>query len=451
MTPEQQKLTEMSSREFDELDSETRSLAEKFYENTPQEWGFEKLDNIVDDFIDYRGKTPPKADDGIHMLSAANIKNGFILPERKEKFVSEETYEEWTTRGKPTKGDVVITTEAPVGEVGIIRTDEKFLTAQRLITMRVGEGLDPRYLKFCLQYERTQKQLESYSSGTTVSSFNQTDLRNTVIPIPPISEQIVIGRILDNFERKIILNQQINQNLEKLAQTIFQEWFVDFGPYDKFKDSERGPIPENFKVSSLTDIADVVLGGTPNSSEDSYWGGEIVWAKAKDVSNEEEAFISSTEKNITQQGLEESSTEIAPENSTIITARGTVGELAMPAFDMAINQSCYSLVSERDKDRYFVYFLMDAILNNLMSRTHGTVFDTITKSTLNEQDVVLPPESDREQFYTQVRPLMEQIKENQRENKNLEKLREAMLPELVSGEVRVDDIRLDDLDIGNEV
>jgi len=165
----------------------------------------------------------------------------------------------------------------------------------------------------------------------------------------------------------------------------------------------------------------------------------------------QEAFISETEKNITEKGLEESSTEIAPKNSTIITARGTVGELAMPAFDMAINQSCYSLVAESEEDRYFIYFLMDAILNNLMSRTHGTVFDTITKRTLNEQDVVLPPMVDREEFHYQVQPLMEQIKENQRENRNLEKLRDTLLPKLMSSEIRVNDINLEDLEVSSEV
>ncbi|MFC7027870.1 restriction endonuclease subunit S [Halomicroarcula sp. GCM10025710] len=185
-----------------------------------RELGIWEADDLVENFIDYRGKTPPKADEGIHMLSAANIKDGFILPKRKEKFASKETFEEWTTRGVPKKGDVVITTEAPVGEVGIIRTEEPFLTAQRLITMRVAECLDSRYLKFCLQYQKTQNQLESYASGTTVSSFNQTDLRNTVIPLPPISEQKKIGYILDNIEKKITVNKQVNQLLGTCPVTL---------------------------------------------------------------------------------------------------------------------------------------------------------------------------------------------------------------------------------------
>lgn len=451
MTSEQQKLSEVAAEEFEDLDDETRSLAEKFYSNQATDWSFAKLDDLVDNFIDYRGKTPPKSEDGYHMLSAANIKDGFILPSRKEKFVSKETYDEWTTRGKPKKNDVIVTTEAPVGEVGIIRTDETFLPAQRLITMRTGSNLDSKYLKFCLQHERTQKQLESYASGTTVRSFNQTDLRNTVIPLPQLSEQKKIGEILDNIERKILTNKELNEDLEEAAKTIFKHQFVDFEPYDDFQESKKGKIPEGFSISGLTDIADIVLGGTPDSDEDSYWGGEVVWAKAKDVSSEEEAFISDTEKNITQKGLDESSTEIAPRNSTIITARGTVGELAMPAFDMAINQSCYSLVGEREEDRYFIYFLMDAILNNLMSRTHGTVFDTITKRTLNEQDIVLPPKEEREKFYKQVEPLMSQIKENQEENRNLKKLRDTLLPNLMSGEIRVNDISLDDLEVDGEV
>lgn len=309
----------------------------------------------------------------------------------------------------------------------------------------------PEFVYYFFKSDIGRNEIMKIVRQTSVSGIAQSDLKEVEVPVPPKQTQQVIVEYLSTIDKKIRVNEQINSLLEQIVKEIFQNWFVDFGRYSEFKEEDGEEIPTEFQVSKLTDITEIVLGGTPDSDEDSYWDGDIIWAKAKDVSNEQEAFISETEKNITEKGLEESSTEVAPKNSTIITARGTVGELAMPAFDMAINQSCYSLVAERKEDRYFVYFLMNAILNNLMSRTHGTVFDTITKRTLNEQSVILPPEKDRTEFHNQVEPLMEQIKENQRENRNLKDLRDTLLPKLMAGEVRVNDISLDDLEVSSEV
>ncbi|WP_248896096.1 restriction endonuclease subunit S [Haloplanus halobius] len=411
-----------------------------------------ELRDATTHIVDSEHKSAPEIEEGYPYVKTSDIENGRIHFE-DVSYVGEESYEEWTRRLNPEPGDIVLTREAPVGRVGIVPEGKQICLGQRTVLIRPNpEILDNQFLRYLLLTDEVQNRFEALSTGSTVDHLNLSDLRSFELrDLPRLEDQKKIGTILSYFDEKIKTNQKINSLLEEVARSLFEYRFVDFEPYDSFKDSERGQIPDEFEVAGLTDITDVVLGGTPDSSEDSYWGGDIVWAKAKDVSNEQEAFISETEKNITEKGLEESSTEIAPKNSTIITARGTVGELAMPAFDMAINQSCYSLVSEREEDRYFVYFLMDAILNNLMSRTHGTVFDTITKRTLNEQDVVLPPEEDRAKFHDQVTATIEQIRENQIENRNLESLRDTLLPKLVSGEVRVNDISLDDLEVGSEV
>ncbi|EMA15195.1 type I restriction enzyme ZgaDII, S subunit [Haloarcula marismortui ATCC 33800] len=183
----------------------------------------------------------------------------------------------------------------------------------------------------------------------------------------------------------------MNQTLENLAQAIFEGHFVEFEPYNDFKETEKGPIPSEFEVANLPALMNIVLGGTPKSDVDEYYGGDITWAKAKDVSQETEAFISSTEKSITETGLEESSAELVPEGTTVITARGTVGETALTPYEMATNQTCYGLVPENNQEKYFLYFLVKTHIERLRSRTHGTVFDTINMNTLREQEIILPP------------------------------------------------------------
>lgn len=422
------------------LDPQSQTLAEEFFGEIPSSWTFVTLDDCVDKFLDYRGKTPPKADQGIPYISAANIKNGFLKPERKESFVSEETYEEWTNRGEPSKEDVIVTTEAPVGEVAIVRDNNLYCTARRLITLRAGDSIDSKYLKYALQYDRTQKEFDSFAAGTTVQSITQTNLRATVIPKPPLEEQRKIGEILYNIEEKILSNREINPLLEEIAKSVFVNSFVEFSEYDEFKETEKGTIPNSFEIENLPVLMDIVLGGTPDSDKDDYWGGQITWAKAKDVSQESDAFISNTEKTITELGLEESSAELVPEGTTVITARGTVGETALTPVEMATNQTCYGLVPKDPDEKYFLYFLVTTLIERLKSRTHGTVFDTINMNTLREQEILLPPKEDRIRFDEKVDPFMELIKNNHQETSNLLEMRGNLVTELISGRLRVNDI-----------
>lgn len=449
MTSEQQKISDIVSEDFDQLDDELQSLAKKFYSNTPEEWGFTKLDDVVENFIDYRGKTPPKSESGIHMISAANIKDGFILRQREEKFVSEETYDEWTTRGIPTKGDVIVTTEAPVGEVGLIREEEPLLPTQRLITMRPGDGLSSTYLKFCLQYERTQKQLESYAGGTTVSSFNQTDLRNTVIPLPSLSEQQKIGKILDNVERKIELNHQINERLEKAADAVYEAWFVDFKPFDKFKQTKQGEIPYSFEMGNLSDVAKIdhsridpsenpkvnyhlysFSGHDENKLPKRELGGEI--NSQKYSVSDCTVLVSKLNPRIPRAWRVKS----APQNAISSTEFVNLS----PPEEEVLN-FVYSVTRSNDFQSY---------LESHTTGTSGSHQRVKQKDILN-YTLPLPSKTKLREFDSIISPMYDRIEHNRMEDRRLRKLIGVLLPKLMSGEIRVDDISLDDLEVDSEV
>lgn len=446
MTSEQQKISEIRDKNFQQLDSETRSLADQFYSNSPENWGFGKLDEFVENFIDYRGKTPPKADEGIHMLSAANIKNGFVLPKRKEKFVSEETYNEWTTRGIPDNGDVIVTTEAPVGEVGIIRSGEIFLTAQRLITMRSGKRLDSHYLKFCLQYERTQKQLESYASGTTVSSFNQTDLRNTVIPLPSLPEQRKIGSILDNLEQKVNTNKETCAILEKIARTLFRSWFIDFEPYSEFKDSECGMIPESFEVGTLGELMEKKterIDAEKMSSSTSYISLKHMpeesmildnWGHAEDISSQKYKF----------------------ERGDILF--GKLRPYFCKVGPAPVDGVCSTdiLVINPKQDELWKDFLIfqlsnDSFIDYCDKVSTGTRMPRVGWKDMCEYQIPIPSEEAVKKFHEHIQPILEVVVSNIHESRDLEQIRDTLLPKLMSGEIRVNNISLDDLEVSNEV
>lgn len=241
----------------------------------PQDWRTMTLESAMEAIIDYRGKSPQKTSSGIALITARVVKGGRILP--PDEFIAPEDYDEWMRRGLPLPGDVLITTEAPLGEVAQI-DHRKVALAQRIIALRGKAGvLDNTFLKFLLQSAPLQAALRSRSTGTTVSGIRQSELRQVLLPIPPFEEQRIIAHILGTMDDKIELNRKMNETLGAMARALFKSWFVDFDPVrakaesrdpvlpahiaalfpDSFEDSELGAIPTGWKLMSLPQVIDV--------------------------------------------------------------------------------------------------------------------------------------------------------------------------------------------------
>ena len=186
------------------------------------------LEDCMEVIIDYRGKTPQKTSVGIPLITAKIVKGGSIDP--PDEFISINDYRAWMSRGIPKIGDIIITTEAPLGEVAQLKSEHVAL-AQRIITLRGKTNLlDNTFLKFLLLSQHVQNQLYSRASGTTVLGIKQSELRKILLCFPPLEEQRAIAHILGTLDDKIELNRRTNETLEAMAQALFKFWFVDFGP-----------------------------------------------------------------------------------------------------------------------------------------------------------------------------------------------------------------------------
>ncbi|MFX6098432.1 restriction endonuclease subunit S, partial [Acinetobacter baumannii] len=163
--------------------------------------------------------------------------------------------------------------------------------------------------------------------------------------------------------------------------------------------------PKGWRTASFTDVTTVISGGTPKTSISEYWGGEIPWFSVVDAPKPSEVFVIGTEKNISAVGLENSPTKLLSVGTTIISARGTVGRLALVGTEMAMNQSCYGLRGKVG-DSYFTYFRACLLVDSLQQRAHGSVFDTITRDTLSSISVVQPDEAVIFAFEDKVSPFM---------------------------------------------
>ena len=323
--------------------------------------------------------------------------------------------------------------------------------------------LHRRFLRFFLTSSLFQEQIRALASGSVQVNYGPTHLRQVWICVPPLPEQRAIAHVLGTLDDKIELNRRRNETLEQMARALFKSWFVDFDPvrakmegrwragqslpglparlYDLFPsrlvDSDLGEIPEKWKVGALNDAIEILSGGTPKTSIQEYWDGGIPWYTAKDAPFLSDISVLTTERTISQAGVDHSSTNVLPVGTTVITARGTVGRLACLGVPMAMNQTCYGLRGTSGYPDYFTYWNVRNTVGDLRARTHGTIFDTITRETFKVAETVLAPPSVAEAFESALEPSMKRILSNLTESRALAAQRDALLPWLVSGELRL--------------
>ena len=220
------------------------------------------IGELIEALIDYRGKTPPKSDSGVPLITAKVIKGGVILDEPRE-YIAEEIYDSWMRRGLPMSGDILITTEAPLGEVAQVGHNARIALAQRVILLRPDSALvDPQFLFHYLRSPEARVRLLRRASGTTVSGIRQPELCAVEVPLLARSAQEVVGRILDDLDALTENNRQRIEALEEMARTIYREWFVRFR-YSGHEsatlvDSSLGPIPEGWRLGIIAEIVDLV-------------------------------------------------------------------------------------------------------------------------------------------------------------------------------------------------
>ena len=395
------------------------------------------LENLLDKLIDYRGKTPKKTLSGIPLVTAKIVKNGTI--NGYTEYIAEEDYEKWMVRGFPKVGDVILTTEAPLGEVALLK-EEKVALAQRIVCLRGKDNvLDNTYLKYYLQSGKGQKSLSARESGTTVTGIKQAELRRVDIEYPTYDDQRRIASILSSLDLKIELNNKINADLEEMAQTIFKNWFVDFEPFKdgKFVDSELGMIPEGWKVGRLDEIADVVGGSTPSKAKPEYYTQKgIAWLTPKDLSNHPAVYTSRGEIDITEEGYNSTSTKLMPKGTILFTSRAPIGYISIAQNDICTNQGFKSLVPKK-AGTCFLYCFLKYVTPEIENKSTGSTFKEASGSLMKSLQVIMPEQKVFEDFETIVSPLFARIESLEKENSRLSLLRDTLLPRLMSGEIEV--------------
>jgi len=406
----------------------------------------------------YRAKNEELSSSGLPFARAGNINDGFRFDDA-DHFPEDGLERVGNKVSQP--GDVVFTSKGTVGRFAFVRSSTpRFIYSPQLCFWRslAPSLIDPRFLFFWMFGREFFVQFKGVAGQTDMAEYvSLTDQRRMHITLPPLAEQRAIARILCTLDDKIELNRRMNATLEAMARALFKSWFVDFDPVrakaegrdpglpkpladlfpTTFVQSEVGSIPAGWSIGPILERAALLSGGTPKTDRPEYWGGDILWASARDVSQCGEAFLVSTERTITREGVEQSSTQLVPAFATIVVARGaTTGRMALTGREMAMNQTCYAL-SSREGTPFALYSSIRHEIDGLVHAAHGSVFDTITTSTFAASRVVLPPTAMLTAYEGIAAPLFRRILAATEEARVLAVVRDALLPKLLSGELRV--------------
>ncbi|HOV43028.1 MAG TPA: restriction endonuclease subunit S [Syntrophothermus lipocalidus] len=382
------------------------------------------IDEVTETLIDYRGKTPKKTDKGIKLITAKVIKDGFIINGNHE-YISEEEYGKWMTRGLPKQGDILITTEAPLGEVARLRTPEKVALAQRVILLRANPNIiDQTYCFYALRSPYVRNELMQRATGTTVLGIKQSELRQVKIPYHPLPAQRKIAAILSAYDDLIENNNRRIRILEEMAQLIYREWFVKFRfpGYEKVRmvDSELGPIPEGWEVKKLGDVLELAYGKALKKNERRK-GTIPVFGSSGVIGYHDEYLVKGP--------------------GIIVGRKGNVGSVFWSNENFYPIDTVFYVITELNLP-YCYHALKEQNFINNDSAVPG-----LSRNQAYLNRIVVPTQEILQKYNDHINPIFSQLYLLDKKNLILRRTRDLLLPKLISGELNVEDL---DIAVGGD-
>jgi type I restriction enzyme S subunit len=418
-------------------------------------WPTLPLEELVENIFDRRGVTPTKLGSdfisaGNRVISAKLIKGSRIdLSADEPRFVNAVTYKKWMSSPLQ-EDDVIMTSEAPLGELAWVRQKLEWCLGQRLFGIRTDkQKLDGRFLFYALQSETVRNDLISRATGTTVTGIRQSELRKVAIPLPPLPEQKRIAGILGALDDKIELNRKMNETLEQMAMTLFKSWFVDFDPVhakaagrqpagmdkatadlfpDSLVDSEMGKIPKGWRVGKLGDIGfNPRRGVQPEdiSADTPYIGLEHMprrcialgeWANSNEAGSGKSEF----------------------KKGEILFGklRPYFHKVGVAPFD-GICSTDILVLSPRSPEWFgllLCHASSDELIRFVDQASTGTKMPRTNWGDISSFKAAIPPESIADKLTSSIVTKVNYIHENLRQSRTLSLLRDSLLPKLLSGE-----------------
>ena len=404
---------------------------------------------------------------GFPIIDGANLR-GFKVTDNVTKFVTEEKARS-LYRSIAKRNDVVVTISGNVGQISYIPFNSKYkeyLVSQR--QFRVTFDTTKVYVPYLIYYFHTiegQHKILSFANQTGVPALAQPlkNFKNIDVQLPPLSKQKQIASILSSLDDKIDCNRRINDNLpwilwmvhvvllllklkndnlEQQAQALFKSWFVDFEPFKggEFVESEMGLIPKGWKVGLLSEIGEIVGGSTPSKAKSQYYTSNgIPWLTPKDLSNSPCKFTAKGEIDITKEGYASCSTKIMPKGTVLFSSRAPIGYVSIAKNEICTNQGFKSVVP-KEAGTAFIYYFLKTSTKDIENKATGSTFKEASGALMKSLPTIIPTKSVLYGFEQIMEPIFRKQETIEDESRRLAQLRDTLLPKLMSGELKVNEL-----------
>lgn len=391
------------------------------------------------------GEIHPKGGDfvasGVPFLMASDINNG-VVDYSSCKFITVKQAD-GLRKGFAKNGDVLLTHKATIGRTAIVQYHGHpyvMLTPQvTYYRVRNRQRLSNRYLRYYFESSFFQSLLGQWAgAGATRAYLGITEQGKLPVVLPPYEKQKKISAVLSAYDDLIENNRRRIALLERMAEQLYREWFVRFRfpGYQQAK-FEKG-IPRGWESLPSSEVFEVMSGGTPKTDVATHWNGDIPFFTPKDAP--EDFYALDTEKKVSPSGLAACNSKLYPKDTIFITARGTVGKLALALRDMVMNQSCYALAPKSVEVPFFHFLALKAAVSTIKGVSNSGVFDNIVVDTFKIVPILLPSDDLLRNFNKLIAPTFDQVASLLSANVPLAKTRDLLLPRLISGKLRVDEL-----------
>ncbi|MEG3058989.1 restriction endonuclease subunit S [Anaerorhabdus sp.] len=415
------------------------------------EWKEYQLGEILN-FIDGdRGKNYPGKEDFFEnayclFLNTGNVtSNGFNFEETS--FITQEK-DSMLRKGRLDRFDVVLTTRGTVGNVAYYDSSVPYNCVRinsGMLIVRARKAVLNSYIYQLFRSEYMQSQFSLFASGSAQPQLPVKDLVHVTVKIPDLLVQKKVFFTISAYDNLIENNNRRIAILEEMAQKLYREWFVHFrfpGHENvKMVESKMGLIPEGWKTTILKELCQRIFsGGTPATSTDEYWNGDLPWLSSGETRDE---YIISTEKTITEEGAKNSSTRFANKFNIVVASAGqgkTRGQTSLLLLDTYINQSVIS-IETLEKHEAYIYFNIKGRYDELRHFSDSSsIRGSLTVQIFNSLPILAPSENVVEKFEKIALSFITQIEALLKKNTNLRKTRDLLLPHLISGDIDVSNL-----------
>lgn len=373
--------------------------------------------------LDCEHKTPTARPTGHPYIAIPDIQGGRVLLDQA-RLISSADLTEWTRRTAPEKGDILVTRRGRVGDTAPV-PDVPCAIGQNLVLLRAdGTQVRPDYLRWAVRSPEWWGEVDRLLNvGAVFSSLNVKDIGRIRLSFPPLAEQQAIAEVLGALDDKIAASTRLAASADEYACVQFSELA---------RSTRRGTL-------TYDDVAFVSGGGTPSTKAPEFWGGDINWATPTDVTGLVAPYLWSTERKITDPGLKSCASPLYPTGTILMTSRATVGAFALAQEPTSVNQGFITVQTRGSVPQMWLFHEMRYRVSEYLSWANGATFLELSRGNFKKLPVLLADDAAMQRFADSASTLHGLASRLTEENRTLAATRDALLPKLMSGEVRVRD------------